>query len=186
VQKVLRQFDVLGAMQREVLEFARGERSIFVRRVYLNKFFADIHEQLRHEIEGRPIELEMDIDTHVVARFDEMKMTRAVLNLARNGIEAMNSKGGKLRIEARLDDAHLMIRVSDTGPGIPPEIEGRIFQSFVTAGKSNGTGLGLTIVKKIVDEHAGNIEVQSSGAGASFTIRLPQERGGSLPPASRA
>lgn len=186
VQKILRQFDVLGAMQREVLEFARGERSIFVRRVYLNKFFADIREQVEHEIEGRAIELEMDVDTHVVARFDEMKMTRAVLNLARNAIEAMGTRGGKLRIEARLEKAQLLIRVTDSGPGIPPEIEGRIFQSFVTAGKSNGTGLGLTIVKKIVDEHAGSIEVHSSSKGASFTIRFPQERGGSLPPASKA
>jgi signal transduction histidine kinase len=172
-------------MQREVLEFARGERSIFVRRVYLNKFFADIREQLQHEVEGRPIELEMDIDTHVVARFDEMKMTRAVLNLARNAIEAMEAKGGKLRIEAHMDGAQLLMRVIDTGPGIAPEVEGRIFQSFVTAGKANGTGLGLAIVKKIVDEHAGSIEVESSSSGASFTIRLPQERGGSLPPASR-
>jgi signal transduction histidine kinase len=80
----------------------------------------------------------------------------------------------------------LLIRVADTGPGIPAEIEGRIFQSFVTAGKSNGTGLGLTIVKKIVDEHGGTIEVQSSPKGAQFTIRLPHDRGGSLPPASRA
>jgi signal transduction histidine kinase len=186
VQKILRQFDVLGAMQREVLEFARGERSIFVRRVYLNKFFSDIREQLVHEVEGKPIDLEMDIDTHVVARFDEMKVTRAVLNLARNAIEAMEGRGGKLRIEARLEGAQLLIRVTDTGPGIPPEVEGRIFQSFVTAGKSNGTGLGLTIVKKIVDEHAGTIEVQSSPQGTSFTIRLPHDRGGSLPPASRA
>jgi signal transduction histidine kinase len=186
VQKILRQFDVLGAMQREVLEFARGERSIFVRRVYLNEFFADIREQLGHELEGRAIDLEMDIDTHVVARFDEMKMTRAVLNLARNAIEAMEPKGGKLRIEARLEGAQLLIRVSDNGPGIPAEIEGRIFQSFVTAGKQQGTGLGLTIVKKIVDEHAGTIEAQSSSKGATFTIRLPHERSGSLPPASRA
>jgi len=185
VHKILHQFDVLSAMQREVLEFAKGERRIFVRRVYLNKFFADIREQLGYELDGRAIELELDIDNKVVARFDEMKMARAVMNLAHNSVEAMSARGGMLRIEARLEGSQLLIRVADTGPGIPPEIEGRIFQSFVSAGKTEGTGLGLAIVKKIVDEHAGNIEVQSSPRGASFTIRLPQDRGGSLPPTSR-
>ena len=57
VDEILKQFDVLTAMQREVLEFARGERSIFIRRVYLKKFFSELTRQLKHEIEGRPIEL---------------------------------------------------------------------------------------------------------------------------------
>ena len=67
-----------------------------------------------------------------------------------------------------------MIVVSDTGQGIPKEIEGRLFQSFVTAGKQGGTGLGLAIVKKIVDEHGGSIETRSSNRGTTFVIRLPQ------------
>jgi signal transduction histidine kinase len=64
--------------------------------------------------------------------------------------------------------------VSDTGPGIPADVEGRMFQSFVTSGKRGGTGLGLAIVKKIVDEHSGRIEVKSSREGAKFVLRLPQ------------
>jgi signal transduction histidine kinase/putative methionine-R-sulfoxide reductase with GAF domain len=174
--KVLKQFDVLSTMQREVLEFARGERKIFVRRVYLNKFFLEIRQQLASQIDGRAIELEMDVDNKGVARFDEMRMARAVINLAQNAVEAMTDRGGKLRIYARLDDNDLLIGVSDTGPGVPPEIEGRLFQSFVTAGKKGGTGLGLAIVKKIVDEHGGRIEVTSSPNGATFELRLPQDR----------
>jgi len=64
--------------------------------------------------------------------------------------------------------------VSDTGPGIPREIEGRLFQSFVTAGKQGGTGLGLAIVKKIVEEHGGTVSVSSSSSGARFEMRFPQ------------
>jgi signal transduction histidine kinase len=186
VQKILRQFDVMTTMQREVLEFARGERKLFMRRVYLNSFFAGVREQLSHELEGRAIELQMDIDNKAVARFDEMKVLRAVMNLARNAIDAMSEKGGTLSIHAAVTNGELIIRVSDTGPGIPQEIEGRIFQSFVTAGKANGTGLGLTIVKKIVEEHSGHVSVNSSTAGASFEIRLPQDRAGSLPPSARS
>lgn len=70
-EEVLRQFDQLTAMQREVLEFARGERNIFIRKVYLKKFFADITRQLGHEVDGRAIELDVEVDTKVVARFDE-------------------------------------------------------------------------------------------------------------------
>ncbi len=173
-EEILKQFDLLTAMQREVLEFARGERSVFIRKVYLKKFFADIVRHLGHELEGRAIELEMEVDTKVVARFDEGRMARAIHNLARNGIEAMAETGGRLTISAGMEESELAIRVSDTGPGIPAEIEGRLFQSFVTAGKEGGTGLGLAIVKKIADEHDGRIEVSSSSSGATFELRLPQ------------
>ena len=172
-EEVLKQFDVLTAMQREVLEFARGESRIFVRRVYLKKFFADLQRTLRHEIEGRPIELVLNIDTKLVARFDESRMARAIHNLARNAIEAMSERGGRLTIGAHRDESDLVIRVADTGQGIPSEVAGRLFQSFVTAGKKGGTGLGLAIVRKIVDEHGGTIDVQSSIAGAVFELRIP-------------
>ncbi|MCA9594586.1 MAG: GAF domain-containing protein [Myxococcales bacterium] len=175
-EEVLRQFDQLTAMQREVLEFARGERNIFIRKVYLKKFFADITRQLGHEVDGRAIELDVEVDTKVVARFDEGRVARAIFNLARNGVEAMAERGGKLTISAGMEDSELVIRVSDTGPGIPAEIEGRLFQSFVSAGKQGGTGLGLAIVKKIVEEHGGRVEVETSKRGASFALHLPQEQ----------
>jgi signal transduction histidine kinase len=173
-RNVLKQFELLSSMQREVLEFARGERRIFVRRVYLNRFFEDIKSQVEALIGSRPVRLELDIDTKVTARFDETRMARAVLNLARNAAEAMAERGGELAIYSRMEGDSLLIGVKDTGPGIPPEIEGRLFQSFVTAGKPEGTGLGLAIVKKIVDEHKGTIRVHSSPAGATFELLLPQ------------
>ena len=173
-EEILKQFDLLTAMQREVLEFARGERNIFIRKVYLRKFFADLTRQLGHEMDGRAIELELEIDTKVVARFDEGRVARAIHNLARNAVEAMAERGGTLTISAGMENRDLVIRVSDTGPGIPKEIEGRLFQSFVTAGKEGGTGLGLAIVRKIAEEHGGSVAVESSEKGATFTMRLPQ------------
>ena len=174
--EILKQFDQLTAMQREVLEFARGERNIFIRKVYLKKFFSDITRQLSREIDGRAIELNMNIDNKAVARFDESRMARAIHNLARNAVEAMAEDGGVLTISAGVSAGELWIIVEDTGPGIPKDIEGRLFQSFVTAGKEGGTGLGLAIVKKIVDEHDGRIEVQSSPDGARFEIHIPQPK----------
>ncbi|HVY32416.1 MAG TPA: GAF domain-containing protein [Polyangiaceae bacterium] len=183
-EEVLKQFDVLTGMQREVLEFARGERTLFVRRVYLHKFFGDLRRQLELELSGKPIELKLNVDTKLVARFDEARVARAVHNLARNAIEAMDT-GGTLTLRCKRDGKDLLLAVSDTGPGIPPAIEHRLFQSFVTMGKEGGTGLGLAIVKKIVEEHGGSVSVKSSPKGATFELRLPQPDLVESKPASR-
>ncbi len=173
---ILKQFDLIGAMQREVLEFARGEKSVLVRKVYLQKFFEDVRVQLETDLSRRGVELVVDVQERGTARFDEGKMLRVVHNLARNAAEAMGKKGGKLIIKVTRDkqDGALLVTFSDTGPGIPKEIEHRLFQSFVTKGKKGGTGLGLAIVKKIAEEHGGTIAVQSSSRGATFKLRLPQ------------
>ena len=63
--------------------------------------------------------------------------------------------------------------MSDTDPGLAPEIENRLFESFATHGKAEGTGLGLALVKKILDDHNGEVRVQSvQGKGATFRLRL--------------
>jgi signal transduction histidine kinase len=178
---ILKQFDLISAMQREVLEFARGERSILVRKVYLTRFFDDIEKQLRRELDGTGVTLDLQLLDRGTARFDEAKMTRVIHNLSRNAVEAMGPKGGRLTLRVAREGGELVVSVSDTGKGIPKEIEDKLFQSFVTSGKRGGTGLGLAIVKKIVDEHAGSIAVQSSPQGATFTLRLPQD--GPAPPA---
>jgi signal transduction histidine kinase len=173
---ILKQFDHIGAMQREVLEFARGEKSVLIRKVYLQKFFDDVREQLEADLGRRNIELVVDVQERGTARFDEAKILRVVNNLARNAAEAMGRGGGKLVVKVTRDksDRTLIISVSDTGPGIPKQIEHRLFQSFVTSGKAGGTGLGLAIVKKIAEEHGGSVTVQSSSRGATFKVRLPQ------------
>ena len=186
VKVILKQFDAISAMQREVLEFARGERSILVRKVYLTKFFGDLEAQLRQELASRngpdesgerggQVQLVMALEDRSTARFDEGKVTRVLHNLFRNAYEAMGERGGTVTVRVFRDRGDLVILVADTGRGIPEDVRGRLFQSFVTSGKRGGTGLGLAIVKKIVDEHHGSIAVDSSDRGATFTIRLPQE-----------
>lgn len=172
-QEILKQFDALGAMQREVLAFARGETRVFARRVIVDRFFADLREQLETELEGRGIELEMSTTPRLVAHFDSERLTRALQNLVRNAAEAMGEAGGTIRISAKEDANTLTLRVSDTGPGIPPSIAPRLFRSFVTSGKDDGTGLGLAIVKRIVEEHGGTIQLCDVPRGACFVIRLP-------------
>lgn len=171
---ILKQFDVISAMQREVLEFARGERSLLIRRLFLEKFFGEIEEQIQREIEGTKVRFALELLDRGAARFDEVKVQRVVGNLVRNAIEAMSERGGRLTLRVERDHDDLVITVSDTGRGIPDDIRGRLFNSFVTSGKLGGTGLGLSIVKKIVEEHRGSVSVDSSPAGTKFIVRLPQ------------
>ena len=100
------------------------------------------------------------------ASFDEQKLLRVFHNLARNAVEAMPT-GGKLRVQVDKVGEQIQWTVSDNGPGIPPELRGRLFELFAT-GKKGGTGLGLAIVKKIIDDHHGTIAVESLG-----TSRMP-------------
>jgi signal transduction histidine kinase/putative methionine-R-sulfoxide reductase with GAF domain len=173
---ILKQFDHISAMQRDVLEFARGEKSVLVRKVYLAKFFSDVKAALEGQLAYHDVELVIDVQDKGTARFDEGKILRVIHNLARNAAEAMADKGGKftIRVARDKDDGAVVMTFMDTGPGIPKEIEHRLFQSFVTSGKRGGTGLGLAIVKKIAEEHGGTIAVSSSTKGARFELRLPQ------------
>jgi signal transduction histidine kinase len=184
----LKQFDHISAMQREVLEFARGERNVLVRKVYLQKFFDEVRQAIEPQLRRENVELTIDLQDKGTARFDEGKILRVVHNLSRNAVEAMSPNGGRFSIRvARVnkgeEDEELVLTFTDTGPGIPKEIEHRLFRSFVTANKKGGTGLGLAIVKKIADDHEGTVSVKSIGGGAArgkrgatFELRLPQQR----------
>ncbi len=107
---------------------------------------------------------------------DEQLFSMALVNVLANALQSM-PRGGRLGVVVRptldAEQPWLSIAVSDTGPGIPPEIIGRIFEPFVTT-RATGTGLGLALTKRILDGHGGAIDVSSTpGKGATFTLRLP-------------
>jgi signal transduction histidine kinase/putative methionine-R-sulfoxide reductase with GAF domain len=180
VDQILRQFDLMSGMTREVLAFARGETNVLVRKVYLHRFLDEVMTQLQHALAGRNIALGLDATYSGVAYFDEQAMLRLVHNLARNAAEAM-PRGGEFRISTRSEAENLIVEFADSGPGIPTELEGRLFELFATA-KPGGTGLGLAICKKIVDEHGGDISCESvPGRGTTFRVRLPLARPDNMP-----
>lgn len=111
---------------------------------------------------------------------DADQISQVLINLIMNALHAMPEEGTlQIRLEPRTDAVALS--VADTGQGIPPDILGRVFEPFFTTKEfGKGTGLGLTVVKGIIDEHQGSITVQSEpGKGTTFTILLPTHREGS-------
>ncbi len=173
---VLKQLQHIGSMTAEILTFARGESKILLRRVYLYQFVEEVGEILRKELEPRDIEVVFNLQYRGTARFDENKMRRVFHNIARNAAEAM-PQGGTFSVTVGKDERGLLLKFSDTGTGVPAEIEDRLFESFATAGKKGGTGLGLAVVKKIIDEHRGQINFDSSAdKGTTFSIHLPLDQ----------
>lgn len=119
------------------------------------------------------VALEVDLESRAIVSLDEARLRRVLLNLVDNALDVM-PEGGVLRIETRLADGSALLAVSDTGPGIPPEIADQLFDAFVTFGKARGIGLGLAVVQKIVEELGGSIRVgKSLGGGARFELLLP-------------
>lgn len=170
---VQKQLDHVSAMTRETLAFARGEQELFLRKIYLQAFAKEVEDYLRRDFDRTGVELEVLPRYTGTARVDENKLRRVVYNIARNAVQAM-PEGGKFVFSVDREGEDLVLRFQDSGPGIPPEIAGKVFQSFVSAGKRDGTGLGLAIVKKIVEEHAGTVAFQSKpGQGTTFEVRLP-------------
>jgi signal transduction histidine kinase len=174
VEQIQRQFDLMAGMTREVLAFARGDTDLVVRKVYVNRFTEELTTQLGAATAGRGIDFLVDARFDGVAYFDEQKLLRVFHNLARNAVEAM-PEGGKLRVTVDKIDDMLVWSVKDSGPGIPPELRGRLFELFAT-GRKGGTGLGLAIVKKIIDDHHGTITVDTGPQGTNFVLKLPLQR----------
>ncbi len=173
-EMILKQFDLIASMTGEVMAFVRGERDLLVRKVHLNFFLDEVEAFVRKDLEGTGVALRLVRDFEGLARFDEAKVKRAIFNLARNAVEAMPG-GGELALSSALEDHAWVLRVADTGRGIPPEIAPRIFEEFVTHGKAGGTGLGLALVKRVAEEHGGTVGYETSaGQGTTFWLRLPQ------------
>lgn len=111
----------------------------------------------------------------VFANADAKLLKQAVLNLMINAVQAMSPAGGELILSARKEPrGEVVIDVIDTGPGIPPEVMDRIFHAYYST-KAGGTGLGLAMARRIVEEHGGKLVVSSEvGKGSCFSVRLQE------------
>ena len=156
-----------------LLEFARTRES-------LTASYANVSETILRSVQAvrlHPRHHTRSIDvlcsTQISGWFDQRKLERVLYNLLLNACEAAPANGGKVEVTAGEVSGAITISVADNGPGVADSIRDRLFHPFVSYGKENGTGLGLAVVQKIVQDHGGEVYVERADGRTVFRIVLP-------------
>ncbi len=159
----------------ELLEIARPRPPVFQ---LGNLVSVAEHASLfaRDQASARKVTLEViGNDALPELEFDSGQIHQVLLNLVLNAVQAC-SAGGSVRVEFSSDERNVTVTVTDTGKGIPPAVLPNIFRPFFTT-KGNGTGLGLSLARRIVEDHGGRLEATSElDKGSEFTLVLPKTR----------
>lgn len=162
--------EVLGSFDKYATLVAQGRRHVDLIPL-LDKLTRFLRPQA--EINGVGIKLSADSDASATVDADSVQLKQVFLNLALNSLAAMPN-GGELSIQVSHADQRLFVDVIDTGSGIPPEVQSRVFDPYFTT-RSQGTGMGLAICEKIVRQHGGDIAFTTSAKGTTFRVTLPLE-----------
>jgi signal transduction histidine kinase len=187
---IMRMVDRLDRMATETLDFARGGGQLVRRAVDLLHALDQIADEIAREFPALVVERRFALPRAATAWLDVDKLQRAIGNIAANAREAMGAQG-RFILSARIDQAQaapeeppaprLVLTLADEGPGVPPEIRDRLFEPFVTVGKKRGTGLGLAVARRFVEDHGGSLALlpprdglpPGTAPGARFRIVLP-------------
>jgi len=153
----------------EMLAFARPI-ALHPQRMTLAEFVRERVEMLRERAEAAGVALSGAAGQGSCS-FDPEHMARAVDNLLINALQH-TSAGGQVKLNAVLESERLRLAVSDSGPGVAPEIASRLFEPFSTS-RAEGIGLGLSIAREVAVAHGGTLSLESSDHGALFVIELP-------------
>ena len=172
-EKALARLKDLERMIRDMLTFVRGA-PVGRERIQLGDLVQELVQVMEPQMAQRNIHFHVDMRApSAVLRGNHKALAGALLNLLENALQA-NAADGEVRLATALEDDRVVIRVVDSGPGMSPEVQERLFQPFFTT-RQEGTGLGLAIVRSVVDAHGGEITVDSApGRGSVFCVRLPQ------------
>jgi two-component system, NtrC family, nitrogen regulation sensor histidine kinase GlnL len=170
------------SMVSQILKFAVPAHPVFTA-ISVHKILDRTLLLAQHRVEGREVSFERNFQAETdVLDGDAHQLEQAFVNLLLNGVEAINAHG-TLAVstellpgeEGQLPKRWMRIRIADSGGGITPENMSRLFEPFFTT-KQNGTGLGLAVTRRIIEEHNGTIQVEShAGKGTTFTLMLPMK-----------
>jgi signal transduction histidine kinase len=172
-QIIVRMVDRLERMTSEILDFSRGAGRLVRRAVTLLTLLEELAAGFEQELPGLSVVRRFDLSFAVSASIDVDKLRRALANIAANARDAMGGQG-RLHFTAGLrEEQRLFLELADEGPGVPEDLRESLFEPFVTRGKKAGTGLGLAVARRFVEDHGGTLELAPEGPGARFVIHLP-------------
>lgn len=157
-----------------LLEFSRAKESLRLSPCHVEDAIQSAIRTIRSRPEFRNVTIEVNSAGTSEGLYDLRKLERVFHNLLLNACEAVSSNSGRVQVRVREANSHVEVWIADNGRGIPESLREKIFEPFFTEGKANGTGLGLTIAQKIVQDHGGDLRLeQTSGSGSAFRVVLP-------------
>jgi PAS domain S-box-containing protein len=168
----------------EILDFSRPSASLDLKRNDLNELVMETLNLFKQDLLERDIRVRTRLAEELpTPLIDPRKVGDVLMNLVENAVQSFNEAGGRLEIHTWESEGRVYVSVSDTGAGMDQDVQARLFEPFFTT-KVTGTGLGLPMVRKYLEEHGGDISVHSEvGVGTTFTIELPID--GPQSPAAR-
>jgi signal transduction histidine kinase len=193
LEAALRQAQKLGQMLHNLLDFSRlssGQMALDLAGVDLGELVQEVAGRHAEQAAETGCGLEVDAQLGLLGRWDRLRLERVVTNLLSNALKF--GKGRPVELRVRREEGRARLVVRDHGDGIPLEAQQKIFDRFErqpSGGKHAGFGLGLYIVRQLVEAHGGTIRVESQpGEGAAFIVELPltagAEAGAEQPPAA--
>jgi two-component system phosphate regulon sensor histidine kinase PhoR len=179
---VVNETDRLKRMINNILEFSKmekGKPEYFFVNSNLASILKSVIQEMNYWLDKEGFDVVTELDDTILASVDREKMKQAISNLLSNAIKySTDTKKIYVRLYQKSD--HIFIEVEDCGIGIAEDKLSRIFEEFYRIGQKesiSGTGLGLTVVKEIIEAHSGTISVTSEiGKGSKFTVRIPLDR----------
>lgn len=171
---VKRGIDRINQMVKDMLDYSRA-RVVEKFRCNVNDMLCEVQSTFSQVMKNRGVECVLELDRKAPAvMLDVDGLDKAICNLLTNALEVVPERNGKIILRSRYEDARtLLVEVEDNGPGIPAEVLPRLFTPFFTTKGAKGTGLGLAMTKKFVEDMGGKISVTTEdGAGTCFAIRI--------------
>ena len=173
-QVIKQEIDRLDKVIKALLDFGRPSAPT-LRPTNVEDVVADVVLFTRRFAGQARVEIETEYAAGIpLVWADADQLKQVFVNLVSNAVQSMEDAGGTISVRVWDDDSFVFVSVRDTGPGIPSDNLIKIFDPFYST-RDDGTGLGLTIVHRIIDQHGGRIEVESNaGVGTTFTVVLPE------------
>jgi signal transduction histidine kinase len=171
--RIISEADRLNRIAGELLDYSRGDIRLNLQIVDLAQLLTEACEEFVEKLRARGIRIETRVTYRGPVLLDRERMLRVFHNLIDNARKAM-PQGGTLTIAVEQHEGGYRFVVNDTGVGMSRDVKDRIFEPFFSASAGGGTGLGMSIVKSIVEAHEGSVSVQSErGKGTEFRIVMP-------------
>jgi len=173
--KIIQEANRLNMLAGELLDYSRGEIRLNIELVDVNDLFDSVIQSIEDRCVRKNIEIKKEVDLGNPILLDKERMRRVIFNLTDNSRKAMPKGGGKLTLRAKKEKANIIISVHDTGEGMGKEVLNHIFEPFYSSSSGGGTGLGMLIVKNVVEAHDGTLELESTPEnGTSVYLRFPE------------